>query len=112
MKKLLLALTASAFFIGVPLTTSAATCDEIKAEISQKIISNGVPESGFQLNLIPTEQTEPTEGKVVGNCDRGQQKIIYIRGDVSQLQQPATTSEPAPVVEEPKQEAPQPQTQP
>ncbi|QBH96372.1 DUF1161 domain-containing protein [Limnobaculum zhutongyuii] len=113
MKKSLLLLTAT--MLLAPLTTFAATCDEIKAEIAQKIINNGVPESGFQLNVVPVEQTEQAGETVVGNCEHGKQKIIYAKHQASEAAPSASDSnisEKTPVVEDTEHPDLQPQTQP
>lgn len=112
MKKFLIAFTASIFMFGAPLTSFAATCDEIIAEISQKIVNNGVPESSFQLSAIPVEQDDPVNGQIVGSCGQGSQKIIYTKSDVSQEQQSSSPIDHGPVVEDTEHPDLQPQTQP
>lgn len=75
MKKLALVL-----LLGLPVVASASNCDEIRANIAEKIKNNGVNEDSFQLKLVPSDQNEQNlEGKIVGSCDRGQQNIVYIR---------------------------------
>lgn len=72
-----------------------ASCESVKAEISQKIIANGVPESGFTLTILPEDQAGQSEGQVVGHCANDTQKIIYQRHrDETQSQQ--AVQEPAP----------------
>ncbi|PIJ51700.1 hypothetical protein BL250_04205 [Erwinia sp. OLTSP20] len=57
-----------------------ASCESVKAQISQKIINNGVPESGFTLEIVPNDQADDqTDGLVVGHCENDSQKIIYRR---------------------------------
>ncbi|AWH87350.1 DUF1161 domain-containing protein [Limnobaculum parvum] len=110
MKKSLLLLTAA--MLLTPLATFAATCDEIKAEIAQKIIHKGVPESGFQLNVVPAEQAS---GTVVGNCEQGKQKIVYAKHQATDAAPAASDSgisEKTPVVEDTEHPNLQPQTQP
>lgn len=51
-------------------------CEELKAEIAAKIEANGV--ASYQLEIVPAEQE--TDWKVVGTCDGGTKKIIYLRG--------------------------------
>lgn len=66
--------------LGLPMVAAASNCEEISASIAEKIKNNGVDENSFQLNLVPSEQAEQgVAGKIVGSCDRGQQKIVYIR---------------------------------
>ncbi|CDG47595.1 DUF1161 domain-containing protein [Serratia symbiotica] len=56
-----------------------ASCESLKAKISQKIVNNGVPESGFKLDIVPNDQVSQASGQVVGNCENDTQKIVYIR---------------------------------
>lgn len=75
MKKLVVVL-----LLGLPMVAAASNCEEISTSIAEKIKNNGVDENSFQLNLVPSEQAEQgVAGKIVGSCDRGQQKIVYIR---------------------------------
>ena len=56
-----------------------ASCESVKADIAQKIISNGVPESGFKLDIVPNDQAQNAGGQVVGHCENDTQKIVYTR---------------------------------
>ncbi|CNE84147.1 TPA: DUF1161 domain-containing protein [Yersinia enterocolitica] len=56
-----------------------ASCESIKADIAQKIINNGVPESGFKLDIVPNDQVQNAGGQVVGHCENDTQKIVYTR---------------------------------
>ncbi|MDF7669896.1 DUF1161 domain-containing protein [Orbaceae bacterium ESL0721] len=68
--------------LSMPLMAAASNCDEISASIAEKIRNNGVPAANFELKLIPTEkQAQQTEGKIVGTCNVGQHKIVYLRTD-------------------------------
>ncbi|PHM60261.1 membrane protein [Xenorhabdus ishibashii] len=86
MKKILL--TGALFFAFSPFVVQAQasqkmTCESLKEEIAQKIIKNGVPQTDFRLELVPsdqvTENNTTRSGKVVGHCDYGKQKIVYVR---------------------------------
>ncbi|QCR08616.1 DUF1161 domain-containing protein [Brenneria rubrifaciens] len=76
MKKIIIVGT----FLGMvaPLTAQAS-CESAKADISQKIINNGVLESGFSLEIVPNDQVSQVGGQVVGHCENDSQKIVYIR---------------------------------
>ena len=63
---------------AIPLAAQAS-CETVKADNSQKIINNGVPESGFTLDIVPNDQAESSGGQVVGHCENDTQKIIYQR---------------------------------
>ncbi|MBP2171322.1 hypothetical protein J2125_004514 [Erwinia toletana] len=76
MKTSTLMLTALCLF--APLAAQAS-CETVKADISKKIISNGVPESGFTLDIVPNDQADQAGGQVVGHCENDTQKIVYKR---------------------------------
>jgi len=78
MKKLAIML-----LLSFPVVVSASNCDDIRANIAEKIKNNGVPEDNFQLTLVPADQDIQGQGKVVGSCNGGKQRIVYIRGKVS-----------------------------
>ena len=52
----------------------ALTCDELKAEIDQKIKAGGI--ASFTLTIADAASTEP--GRVVGTCGNGKSKILYV----------------------------------
>ena len=68
----------TAALFALPLM-SQASCESVKADISQKIIQNGVPESGFSLDIVANDQVDQAGGQVVGHCDNDTQKIVYKR---------------------------------
>jgi len=49
-------------------------CEELKAEIVQKLDAKGV--KGYSLEIV-AKDAEVTDGKVVGTCGGGTKKIIY-----------------------------------
>ncbi|RPD97889.1 DUF1161 domain-containing protein [Candidatus Pantoea deserta] len=76
-----------------------ASCESVKADISQKIIQNGVPESGFTLDIVPNDQVDQAGGQVVGHCENDTQKIVYKRvgrDDDSSVPDSAGSSQDAP----------------
>ena len=54
---------------------AADTCEPLRAQIDTKIRSLGVER--FTLTVVETAASAP--GKVVGTCDRGAKKIVYLR---------------------------------
>ncbi|OCG13646.1 hypothetical protein A9G09_07700 [Gilliamella sp. wkB292] len=79
MKKL-----AFVLLVSLPMIASASNCDEISANIAEKIKNNGVEASQFQLKLVSSnEPQQQIEGQIVGSCDRGQQNIVYVRYDAA-----------------------------
>ena len=70
--------------LAIIASTSAAArkpCDELKAEIDTKIRANGVPE--FSLDIVDQAVAEQSAGKIVGQCDGGSKRIVYLRGSAS-----------------------------
>ncbi|KHS81639.1 DUF1161 domain-containing protein [Pectobacterium brasiliense] len=87
----------AALFLVAPLVAQAS-CESVKADIAQKIIANGVPESGFTLDIVPNDQVNQAGGQVVGHCESDTHKIVYTRhaeGDAN------TESAPAPAEGQP-----------
>ncbi|KHT19303.1 DUF1161 domain-containing protein [Pectobacterium brasiliense] len=87
----------AALFLVAPLAAQAS-CESVKADIAQKIIANGVPESGFTLDIVPNDQVNQAGGQVVGHCESDTHKIVYTRhaeGDAN------TESAPAPAEGQP-----------
>ncbi|RLM26924.1 hypothetical protein BIY29_04735 [Brenneria alni] len=68
----------AALFVIAPLAAQAS-CESVKEDISQKIINNGVPESGFTLDIVPNDQVDQAGGQVVGHCENDSHKIVYTR---------------------------------
>lgn len=76
MKKTMLA--GLALVILAPLAAQAS-CESVKADITQKIVANGLPEANFKLDIVPNDQADQTGGQVVGHCDNDTQKIVYTK---------------------------------
>lgn len=88
----------TALCLAAPLAAQAS-CESVKAEISQKIMNNGVPESGFTLDIVPNDQADQAGGQVVGHCENDTQKIVYKRTGAdsdSNVPTSAGTSQDAP----------------
>lgn len=65
-----------AFAIALPSTwAQVKPCEELKTEIAAKINANGV--TNFTLEIVPNEQVG--DRKVVGSCEGGSKKIVYVR---------------------------------
>lgn len=57
-----------------------SSCETVKDSISQKIINNGVPESGFSLTIVPNDEVDQSgANSVVGHCANDTYKIVYTR---------------------------------
>lgn len=75
--KMLIAVVALALAAS-PALAQRKDCGELKNEIEGKIKANGV--KSFTLDIVPNEKVKEGDGKVVGSCDGGTQKIVYKRG--------------------------------
>lgn len=62
---------------AAPAQADIKPCEELKAEIAAKLDAKGVV--GYTLTITPTADVKP-EDKVVGSCEGGTQKIVYLRG--------------------------------
>lgn len=58
-----------------PTASLASNCEEIQKQIEARIRASGA--TGWTLSTVPVDK--PAPGKVVGQCDRGRQKIVYQR---------------------------------
>lgn len=53
---------------SAPVLAAPESCERVKSDIQQKIINNGVPESGFTLAILPSDQPDRPDSQVVGHC--------------------------------------------
>jgi hypothetical protein len=61
---------------AAPAASARKSCDELKTEIGSKLDAKGV--KGYTLNIVTPDEAK--DGKVVGSCDGGKQRIVYKRG--------------------------------
>ncbi|WP_038211595.1 DUF1161 domain-containing protein [Xenophilus azovorans] len=64
------------------------SCEELRASIEARIASAGV--SRFSVTVLPMDAA--TEARVVGTCELGSRKIVYVR----EPSQPLPAAAPAP----------------
>lgn len=64
---------------AAPALAVPTSCETVKADIQQKIINNGVPESGFSLTIVPSDEADKPGTTVVGHCANETYKILYTR---------------------------------
>ena len=55
---------------------SAATCEELQQSIEARIRANGVA----TFTIAPVDAAASAPGQVVGTCDQGRKKLLYVRG--------------------------------
>lgn len=70
-----LALVAVLFVPTCSYAQAAKPCEELKSEIATKLDAKGV--KLYSLEIVPKDQD--SEGKVVGTCEGGTKKIVYLR---------------------------------
>lgn len=64
---------------AVPAFAAPDSCERVKTDIQQRIINNGVPETGFTLTIVPNDQADQAGSQVVGHCANDTYKILYTR---------------------------------
>lgn len=75
-----LLLAALALATAAPGSAAAdSNCETIRAGIDAKIRASGV--SAFSLTVVPAQAA--TAGKVVGSCELGTKKIVYVASGAS-----------------------------
>lgn len=67
-------------FISGPTLAQSKACEDLKERLAEKIRNNGV--SAFDLFILPRDEESPW--KEVGNCDGGQTKVVYARGNATE----------------------------
>jgi hypothetical protein len=65
-------------------------CETLRSEIDAKIRANGVAE--FTVSVVDAATSAP--GKVVGTCDRGTKKLVYVQRAAGGTE-PAAAAAPA-----------------
>ena len=59
-------------------------CEDLKGEIAKKLEAAGV--KLYTLEIVAKDKVaegkDAAQGKVVGSCDSGSKKIVYLRGAV------------------------------
>lgn len=86
MKTARLLLASALCAIALP-AAARKPCEELQAEIDAKIRANGVPV--YTLSIVDAADTATAEGKIVGQCDGGTKRIVYVRGSAT----PAATAD-------------------
>lgn len=87
MERIALSLVFAVVLSGSAFAAGIKPCEELKAEIDAKLQAKGVV--GYALEIVPADQV--SDQKVVGSCDGGMQKIIYLTG-VQRTSATATTA--------------------
>ena len=69
----------------------AATCEELQRTIEARIRGNGV--AGFTVTPVDAAASAP--GQVVGTCDQGRRKLLYLRGGAASAPPTSAPAKPA-----------------
>jgi Protein of unknown function (DUF1161) len=62
-------------FLANPAGAQSASCETLRADIEAKIRASGVAE--FTVTVV--DAASPAPGKLVGTCDRGAKKLVYLQ---------------------------------
>lgn len=54
----------------------AITCDELRPQVEARIRAGGVT----RFSVTVADAAAPSEGKLVGTCDHGAKKLVYLPG--------------------------------
>ncbi|WOZ75444.1 DUF1161 domain-containing protein [Kosakonia sacchari] len=76
---------------SVPAFAAPDSCERVKTDIQQRIINNGVPETGFTLTIVPNDQADQAGSQVVGHCANDTYKILYTRNSGAAQQSEEST---------------------
>lgn len=64
--------------VAIPVAALAKDCSEVKADIDSKMKAKGVANYVLQIMSAP----DVKEGQIVGSCDAGARRIVYLKGPV------------------------------
>ena len=87
------ALVALALGGVVTFPAHAISCDALRSAVEAKIRRNGV--SNFGLSVVDANQA--AGGKVVGSCELGTKKLVYVQGSQPAAPAPAAPNRPLPM---------------
>jgi hypothetical protein len=74
-----------------------SNCEPLQAQIDARIRASGV--ARFSLTTVPADA--PVPGKVVGSCDRGRRKIVYLPADAAEAATGSASRTAAPAARPP-----------
>jgi hypothetical protein len=67
----------SLLFVQLPAAVAAGTCEPLRERVETTIRAAGVER--FTVMIVDAAASVP--GKVVGNCEAGTKKLVYVKGD-------------------------------
>jgi hypothetical protein len=78
---------------------NASNCEAIQSQVEAKIRGSAVT----QFTLTTVETNAPVNGRVVGTCDLGRKKIVYLQGaSPSQLEAERVSPQTAQALQSPE----------
>jgi Protein of unknown function (DUF1161) len=77
-------------------SAQTSSCETLRSEIEAKIRASGAAE--FTLSVVDAASAAP--GKVVGTCDRGAKKVVYVQRAAGGAEPSASARRPAAVLTE------------
>lgn len=72
--------------VAAPVMAAGTPCEEVVAKIAEKLDAKGVV--GYSLTPTPKDEVK-LEDRVVGVCEAGTKRIVYVRGGSAPAAQPA-----------------------
>lgn len=88
--------TAMALLAAAHAAAQTSPCETLRSEIEAKIRASGVAE--FTLSVVDAASAAP--GKVVGTCERGAKKLVYVQRAAGGGEPAASARRPAAVLTE------------
>lgn len=82
--------------VAAPALAAGTPCEEVVAKIAEKLDAKGVV--GYTLTPTPKDEVQP-EDRVVGVCEAGTKRIVYVRGGSAPAAQPAAEPADAPAAQ-------------
>lgn len=79
--------------VSSPVLAAGTPCEEVVAKIAEKLDAKGV--IGYSLTPTPKDEVKP-EDKVVGVCEAGSKRIVYVRSGATSAAAPAEQPAAAP----------------
>ena len=83
--------TAVAVLVAAHVGAQTSSCETLRSEIEAKIRASGVAE--FTVSVVDAASAAP--GKVVGTCDRGAKKLVYVQRAAGGAEPAASAAPPS-----------------
>lgn len=82
--------------VAAPALAAGTPCEEVVAKIAEKLDAKGVV--GYTLTPTPKDEVQ-AEDRVVGVCEAGTKRIVYVRGGSAPAAQPPAEPAAAPAAQ-------------